>query len=65
MVAAAGVEVVVLVVVVGGAVVAGLVLEPFVGVVGAFGAASDFIFLATAAETLSFLSSASRNRSKV
>lgn len=34
------------------------VLETFVGVVGGFDAASDFIVLATAADTLSFLSSA-------
>lgn len=33
------------------------VLAAFVGVVGGFDAASDFVVLATAADTLSFLSS--------
>ncbi len=41
-----------------------LVLEAFVGVVGGFEVASDFAVLATAADALSFLSSAFRDNSK-
>lgn len=37
-----------------------LVFEAFVGVVGGFDAASDFVALATAADALSFLSSDSK-----
>lgn len=44
--------------------VAELALEAFVGVVGGFEDASDFVVLATAAETLSFLLSACKNNSK-
>lgn len=43
--------------------VAELALEAFVGVVGSFEDASDFV-LATATETLSFLLSACKNNSK-
>lgn len=39
---------------------AALVLEAFVGMVGSFDAASDFVVLATAVGALSFLSSASK-----
>lgn len=50
--------------VVAAAAAAELVLEAFVGVVGGFDAASDFVVLATAVDALSFLSSASKSNSK-